>query len=116
LRGLKALGSGRARDAVDELTVAARRARTEMGESHPDLARIALALVVAHGRAADGAPDGDTVALLRRADTALRAALPAPHPILAYLDALKAPTQGADAAARAARRAAAVPFPDFLVP
>jgi hypothetical protein len=116
LRGLMELGLGQAEGAVEDLTEASRRARAELGPSHPELARVDIALAIARSRVAPEVPDRGSAALLRRADAVLRAALPSPHAMLEYLDGLGGPVDSDADAIQMATRSASRPLPDVFIP
>jgi hypothetical protein len=116
MRGLVGIGAGSAPGAVEELSEAVRRAEIDVGSSHPDYARIHIALALTRARLSDGVPDRLAAASLRKADTTLRAVLPSSHPLMGYLGVLGGPLLNDDAAIRASARAASAPIPDLLVP
>ncbi len=116
LRGLAQMGAGRTREAVGELTEASRRARLEIGSSHPDAALIDMALTLARIRVTGKMSVPEVATLWRKSDSRLRLALPPTHPMIRYLDGLGGPVLAEEDAIRAATRAASLRLPESMFP
>jgi hypothetical protein len=116
MRGILATVTGREQKAIGDLNEAVRRAEAAVGQSHPDVARIQLALALVRSGATRGAPDMEAVKLLRTADVSLREVLPIGHPILGYVDELGGPSRSDSEARRMLIRASSRPLPVSLVP